>query len=53
VHLGKGRELARNEPPRRIVFDDVAFQYPSRPGVDVLKGFNLSVEPGTSVAIAG
>ena len=37
----------------RLLFDDVHFRYPTRPGVRVLHGFNLVVEPGTYVALVG
>ena len=30
---------------------DVHFAYPSRPMEEVLEGFNLKVEPGTTVAL--
>lgn len=48
VHLGKGRLLPVTTPPRRLVFDNVRFSYPSRPNVEILKGVNLSIEPGAS-----
>lgn len=37
----------------RIHFQDVHFRYPTRPGVRVLRGLNLTVEPGTYVALVG
>ncbi|KAH8078408.1 multidrug resistance protein 1 [Cristinia sonorae] len=37
----------------RIRFEDVHFRYPTRPGVRVLRGLNLTVEPGTYVALVG
>jgi ABC-type multidrug transport system fused ATPase/permease subunit len=49
VHLGKGRLLPVTTPPRRLVFDNVRFSYPSRPNVEILKGVNLSIEPGSSL----
>ena len=36
-----------------IRLQDVHFRYPSRPGVRVLRGLNLTVEPGTYVALVG
>ncbi len=36
-----------------LVFDDVRFSYPSRPEVMVLRGVNLSVAAGETVAIVG
>ena len=36
-----------------IEFRDVHFRYPTRPAVRVLRGFNLTVEPGTHIALVG
>lgn len=53
VVLGEGKELPVSTPPRKLVFDNVRFEYPSRPNHEILKGVNLTIEPGTIVAIAG
>ncbi|GAA6033757.1 hypothetical protein JCM8097_004420 [Rhodosporidiobolus ruineniae] len=53
VHLGRGVPLPVTTPPRRLVFDNVRFAYPSRPNAEILKGVNLSIEPGTITSIAG
>jgi ATP-binding cassette subfamily B protein len=46
--------LALPEPARgRIVFEDVGFRYPTRPQHAALRGFNLVVEPGETVALVG
>ncbi|KAL5234824.1 hypothetical protein ACI65C_002234 [Semiaphis heraclei] len=37
----------------KIHFKDVKFEYPSRPNVCVLRGLNLIVEPGKTLAIVG
>lgn len=37
----------------RIQFRDVHFRYPTRPGVRVLQGLNLTVKPGTYIALVG
>ncbi|TCD61612.1 GTPase-activating protein [Steccherinum ochraceum] len=37
----------------RIRFENVHFRYPTRPGVRVLRDLNLSVEPGTYIALVG
>ena len=29
------------------------FHYPSRPGIDILQGLNLSIKPGKTVALVG
>mmetsp|Transcript_18851 Transcript_18851/g.30935 ORF Transcript_18851/g.30935 Transcript_18851/m.30935 type:complete len:250 (-) Transcript_18851:58-807(-) len=36
-----------------VEFHDLVFRYPSRPSVSVLNGFNLSLEPGKTVALVG
>lgn len=53
VRLGVGRPLPVTTPPRRLVFDNVRFSYPSRPNTEILKGVDLTIEPGTIVSIAG
>ncbi len=47
-----------SDPPAQrlrgeIVFENVAFRYPSRPEVQVLRDIRLSVEPGQRVALVG
>ena len=37
----------------RIRFENVHFRYPTRPAVRVLRDLNLTVEPGTYVALVG
>ena len=37
----------------RIVFENIHFRYPTRPGVRVLRDLNITVEPGTYVALVG
>src|SRR4051794_26169181 len=37
----------------RIEVKEVHFRYPTRPAVRVLRDFNLTVEPGTHVALVG
>ncbi|SCZ90501.1 BZ3500_MvSof-1268-A1-R1_Chr1-3g02028 [Microbotryum saponariae] len=53
VTLGVGKPLPVTTPPRRIIFDDVHFAYPSRPQAEILKGVNLTIETGQIVSIAG
>lgn len=47
VVLGAGTPLPLETPTRKITFNDVRFEYPSRPGSEILKGVNLTIEPGT------
>ncbi|BEJ14495.1 hypothetical protein CspHIS471_0402620 [Cutaneotrichosporon sp. HIS471] len=52
IPLDVGQTLSPNrEGP--ISFTDVRFTYPSRKEVEVLKGIDLIVQPGTSVALVG
>ncbi|KAI0714082.1 P-loop containing nucleoside triphosphate hydrolase protein [Cerioporus squamosus] len=50
-------ESTEGEVPKdvkgRIRFENVHFRYPTRPGVRVLRDLNLTVEPGTYVALVG
>jgi ATP-binding cassette subfamily B (MDR/TAP) protein 1 len=34
-------------------FDNIHFRYPTRPGVRVLRGLSLDVDPGTYIALVG
>ena len=36
-----------------ISFKGVQFHYPTRPEVEVLRGLNLEVQPGQSIALVG
>ncbi|KAG9046650.1 GTPase-activating protein [Tulasnella sp. UAMH 9824] len=37
----------------RITFDNVDFNYPSRPDISILKGLNLEISAGSSIALVG
>ncbi|KAJ1957947.1 hypothetical protein GGI12_004874, partial [Dipsacomyces acuminosporus] len=37
----------------KISFTNVHFNYPSRPNIPILKGFNLEIRPGQKVALVG
>ena len=39
--------------PARLEFDHVTFHYPTRPDTSALRDFNLTVEPGETVAVVG
>lgn len=45
-------EQTLTEPQGRVRFDDVAFRFPDS-AVDTLRGVNLVIEPGETVAIVG
>ena len=34
-------------------FENIHFRYPTRPGIRVLRGLSLEVEPGTYIALVG
>lgn len=40
-------------PKGEIVFDNVAFTYPSRPNSQILNNFTLHINPGTVTAVVG
>ncbi|OQR86121.1 ATP-binding Cassette (ABC) Superfamily [Achlya hypogyna] len=42
-----------NSVEGRIVFNDVAFAYPTRPDIQILKHYDLTIEPGQTVAFCG
>ena len=50
-------ESAEGKTPQNVKghirLQDVHFRYPTRPGVRVLRGLSISVEPGTYVALVG
>jgi ABC-type multidrug transport system fused ATPase/permease subunit len=50
--LSRGERVATAKPAREIRFRDVTFAYPTS-GEPVLKGFNLTMNAGTSLAIVG
>jgi len=48
-----GKTLAGINVKGQIRLENVHFQYPTRPTVRVLRGLNLTVEPGSYVALVG
>ena len=53
TNFSEGGILERKDTGGQIQFDNVHFCYPTRPAVRVLRGLNLTVEPGTYVALVG
>ncbi|XP_058821375.1 ATP-binding cassette sub-family B member 10, mitochondrial [Topomyia yanbarensis] len=47
-----GLEL-RHAPNGELVFNNVTFNYPSRPNANVLSNLSLRIDPGTSTAVVG
>ncbi len=37
----------------KVTFENVSFNYPTRPEVDVLKGIQFAINPGDKIALAG
>ncbi|RIB22625.1 P-glyco protein ABCB5 [Gigaspora rosea] len=48
-----GQILQKSSSQGRIEFKNVSFHYPTRPDVQILKNFNLIIEPGQTVALVG
>jgi len=47
------KTFAQRSVQGQICLKDVHFRYPTRPTVPVLRGLNLTIEPGTYVALVG
>ncbi|CAG8600245.1 9961_t:CDS:10, partial [Acaulospora colombiana] len=48
-----GEKLTKSSVKGRLEFKNIDFYYPSRPDVQILKNFNLEIEPGQTVALVG
>jgi ATP-binding cassette, subfamily B (MDR/TAP), member 1 len=48
-----GKRIPEDQVHGKISFDNVHFRYPTRPGVRVLRGLSINVEPGTYAALVG
>ncbi|KAG9289947.1 hypothetical protein G9A89_010253 [Geosiphon pyriformis] len=48
-----GKKLTKSAVKGKIEFKNIDFHYPQRPDVPILKNFNLSIEPGQTVALVG
>jgi ABC-type multidrug transport system fused ATPase/permease subunit len=51
-------DIYENETKASLAFgaidlQDIHFSYPSRPGVEILKGISFTIEPGQKIAIVG
>jgi ABC-type multidrug transport system fused ATPase/permease subunit len=49
----EGKLLKREEVKGDLAFENVHFRYPTRPGVRVLRGLDLKLPAGMSVALVG
>ncbi|KAJ3158362.1 Multidrug resistance protein 1 [Geranomyces michiganensis] len=50
---GTGADTRQVKIDGSVEFVDVKFAYPQRPGVEVLKGITLKIDPGQTVALVG
>ncbi|CAG8574146.1 4069_t:CDS:1 [Paraglomus brasilianum] len=48
-----GTKLVKANVVGKIEFKNVDFHYPQRPDVPILKNFNLTIQPGQTVALVG
>lgn len=53
IQLVGGGRIPEHSLTGRVDFMNVSFSYPTRPGLEVLKHFNLTLPPGKTVAIVG
>ncbi|CAG8491139.1 uncharacterized protein OCT59_020189 [Rhizophagus irregularis] len=48
-----GKKLDESTTKGRLEFKNIKFNYPARPDIQILKNFNLTIEPGETVALVG
>lgn len=53
LHPGPSTDREKVELVGRVEYQDVKFSYPTRPSVSVLRGLNLEVPEGATVALVG
>jgi ATP-binding cassette subfamily B (MDR/TAP) protein 1 len=49
----EGKTLNAEDVQGEITLQNIHFRYPTRPGIRVLRGLSLKVEPGTYIALVG
>ncbi|TFK26115.1 P-loop containing nucleoside triphosphate hydrolase protein [Coprinopsis marcescibilis] len=49
----EGEKLANDTVKGHLKLDNIHFRYPTRPGVRVLRGMSVEIQPGTYVALVG
>ena len=49
----EGKVVESSVTKGHLRFDNIHFRYPTRPGIRVLRGLSLEVEPGTYIALVG
>ncbi|KAJ3594530.1 hypothetical protein NHX12_003837 [Muraenolepis orangiensis] len=53
IQASGGGRIPYHSLTGRIDFRNISFSYPTRPGHEILKGFNLTLPPAKTVAIVG
>ncbi|KAK4873210.1 hypothetical protein RN001_015239 [Aquatica leii] len=53
INASKGNGITCETVKGKVTFKDICFSYPSRPETKVLKNFNLTINPGETVALVG
>ena len=49
----EGKNVVTENVRGQIRLENIHFRYPTRPGVRVLSGLSLEVQPGTYIALVG
>ncbi|KAF5272756.1 hypothetical protein FQA39_LY07783 [Lamprigera yunnana] len=53
INASKGNGAQYKMMEGKVTFKDVHFSYPSRPDTKILRGLNLTINPGETVALVG
>ena len=53
VAVNKANEVEVSNVPSQLTLRNVHFSYPTRPGIEIFKGLNLSIRQGETLAIVG
>ncbi|MFK7892148.1 MAG: ABC transporter transmembrane domain-containing protein [Granulosicoccus sp.] len=53
IRSGKTPLIQRDDAGAVVTFENVSFNYPSRPGVPALKNVSFTLQPGKTVALVG
>ena len=53
AELTEGKKVVTENVRGQIRLENVHFRYPTRPGIRVLSGLSLEVQPGTYITLVG
>ena len=53
ISVGNANEIEVSSVPSQLTLRNVHFSYPTRPGIEIFKGLNLSIRQGETLAIVG